>query len=120
MSQSLTKNQKLVLESLKSASKPQTAYSLLGQLNEHGLKAPPQVYRALEKLQKLGLIHKLESINSYVDSHRSLIEGDDDAELPMPGRQPTVIKLYVRQQTAAEPVAVTAMLQDTTQAHPQG
>lgn len=66
MSQSLTKNQQLVLESLKSASKPQTAYSLLEQLSKHGLKAPPQVYRALEKLQKLGLIHKLESINSFV------------------------------------------------------
>lgn len=66
-------------------------------------------------------LEAVKSINSYVDSHRSLIEGNDDAELPItPGRQPTMIKLYVRQQTQAEPVAVAAMLQDTTQAQPKG
>ena len=62
MSKSLTKNQILVLDKLTAASKPQTAYSLLEQLKEHGLKAPPQIYRALDKLLALGLIHKLESI----------------------------------------------------------
>ena len=66
MSKSLTKNQILVLDKLTAASKPQTAYSLLEQLKEHGLKAPPQIYRALDKLLALGLIHKLESINSFV------------------------------------------------------
>ena len=66
-------------------------------------------------------LEAVKSINSYVDSHRSLVEGNDDAELPItPGRQPTMIKLYVRQQTQAEPVTVAAMLQDTTQAHPKG
>ena len=71
MSKSLTKNQILVLEKLTAASKPQTAYSLLEQLKEHGLKAPPQIYRALEKLLALGLIHKLESINSFVACQHS-------------------------------------------------
>ena len=66
MSKSLTKNQILVLDKLTAASKPQTAYSLLEQLKEHGLKAPLQIYRALDKLLALGLIHKLESINSFV------------------------------------------------------
>ena len=51
---------------VKAAPKPQTAYSLLEQLKEHGLKAPPQIYSALEKLLTLGLIHKLESINSFL------------------------------------------------------
>ena len=66
MSKSLTKNQILVLNTLTSAPKPLTAYSLLDRLKEHGLKAPPQIYRALEKLLAVGLIHKLESINSFV------------------------------------------------------
>ena len=71
MSKSLTKNQILVLDKLKAAQKPQTAYSLLEQLKEHGLKAPPQVYRALKKLLALGLVHKLESINSFVACQHS-------------------------------------------------
>ena len=71
MSKPLTKNQILVLDTLKAAPKPQTAYSLLEQLKEHGLKAPPQIYRALEKLLTLGLIHKLESINSFVACQHS-------------------------------------------------
>jgi Fur family zinc uptake transcriptional regulator len=62
----LTKNQSLVLEVLESHRNPLSAYSILEQLADAGLRAPPQVYRALEKLIDCGLIHKLESINSYV------------------------------------------------------
>ena len=62
----LTKNQSLVLEVLESHRNPLSAYSILEQLADAGLRAPPQVYRALEKLIGYGLIHKLESINSYV------------------------------------------------------
>ena len=71
MSKSLTKNQILVLNTLPSAPKPLTAYSLLDRLKEHGFKAPPQIYRALEKLLAVGLIHKLESINSFVACQHS-------------------------------------------------
>lgn len=62
----LTKNQSLVLGVLESHQNPLSAYSILDQLTDAGLRAPPQVYRALEKLIDYGLIHKLESINSYV------------------------------------------------------
>ena len=62
----LTKNQSLVLGVLESHQSPLSAYSILDQLTDAGLRAPPQVYRALEKLIDYGLIHKLESINSYV------------------------------------------------------
>lgn len=62
----LTKNQSLVLKVLESHQNPLSAYSILEQLTDAGLRAPPQVYRALEKLIDYGLIHKLESINSYV------------------------------------------------------
>ena len=71
MNKSLTKNQILVLNTLTSAPKPLTAYSLLDRLKEHGFKAPPQIYRALEKLLAVGLIHKLESINSFVACQHS-------------------------------------------------
>ena len=71
MNKSLTKNQILVLNTLTSAPKPLTAYSLLDRLKEHGFKAPPQIYRALEKLLAIGLIHKLESINSFVACQHS-------------------------------------------------
>ena len=62
----LTKNQALVLEVLESHQSPLTAYTILERLNDSGLRAPPQVYRALDKLIDLGLIHKLESINSFI------------------------------------------------------
>jgi Fur family zinc uptake transcriptional regulator len=62
----LTKNQSLVLQVLESHQNPLSAYSILEQLADAGFRAPPQVYRALEKLIDYGLIHKLESINSYV------------------------------------------------------
>ena len=71
MSKPLTKNQRLVLEMLTTAPKPVSAYSLLDQLKEYGLRAPPQIYRALEKLLALGLIHKVESINSFVACQHS-------------------------------------------------
>lgn len=42
------------------------AYQLLDALKNQGLRAPCQVYRALEKLQKNGLVHKVESLNSFI------------------------------------------------------
>ncbi|MCO5073017.1 MAG: transcriptional repressor [Rhizobiaceae bacterium] len=62
----LTKNQALVFGVLSKADGPLSAYSMLDQLREHGFRAPLQVYRALEKLVEFGLVHRLESINSFV------------------------------------------------------
>lgn len=62
----LTKNQTLVLKALTSSEGPASAYSLLDRLREHGFRAPLQVYRALEKLIEYGLVHRLESLNSFV------------------------------------------------------
>lgn len=61
----LTKNQKLVLSALVGAGQPLGAYALLDELREHGFKAPLQVYRALEQLLELGLVHRLESLNAW-------------------------------------------------------
>ncbi len=62
----LTKNQALVLGALEKAEGPLSAYALLDLLREHGLRAPLQIYRALEKLTTLGLAHRLESLNAFV------------------------------------------------------
>lgn len=62
----LTKNQTLVLDVLSRTEGPLSAYSLLDQLREHGFRAPLQVYRALDKLIEFGLVHRLESLNSFV------------------------------------------------------
>ena len=66
LGESLTKNQSLVLEQLKAAHAPVTAYMLLDLLRPQGFRAPLQVYRALDRLMALGLIHKLESINAFM------------------------------------------------------
>ena len=62
----LTKNQALVFGALTKADGPLSAYSILDGLRDEGLQAPPQVYRALEKLLKIGLIHRLESLNAFI------------------------------------------------------
>lgn len=62
----LTRNQSLVLGALTHAVGPLSAYSILDQLREDGLRAPLQIYRALDKLVDLGLAHRLESLNAFV------------------------------------------------------
>jgi Fur family zinc uptake transcriptional regulator len=62
----LTKNQNLVFGALSHAEGPLSAYAILDQLRDDGFRAPLQVYRALDKLIELGLIHRLESLNSFV------------------------------------------------------
>ena len=63
----LTKNQALVLKILTKASQPLGAYAILDKLRSHGFKAPLTVYRALEQLAGQGLVHKLESLNSWTN-----------------------------------------------------
>ena len=61
----LTKNQALVLKVLTNAPQPLGAYAILDKLRSHGFKAPLTVYRALEQLAGQGLVHKLESLDSW-------------------------------------------------------
>lgn len=75
---SLTKNQRLVFNTLLNAEGPLSAYNILDELREVGFKAPLQVYRALEKLLQIGIVHRLECLNAFVvcnqpgcDSHNS-------------------------------------------------
>jgi Fur family zinc uptake transcriptional regulator len=62
----LTRNQSLVLDTLSHADGPLSAYTILDRLRDDGFRAPLQVYRALDKLTELGLVHRLESLNAFV------------------------------------------------------
>ena len=64
--QYLTKNQLIVLDLVEKSSQPLKAYSILFNVQKKGLKAPLQVYRALDKLVEIGKIHKIESRNAFV------------------------------------------------------
>lgn len=62
----LTRNQSLVLGVLKQAAAPRSAYDILDGLRGEGMRAPLQIYRALDKLMEKGLVHRLESLNAFV------------------------------------------------------
>ena len=62
----LTKNQQIVLDLVEKSSAPLKAYSILFNVQKKGIKAPLQVYRALDKLVEIGKIHKIESRNAFI------------------------------------------------------
>jgi Fur family transcriptional regulator, zinc uptake regulator len=62
----LTRNQAFVFETLQGAEGPLSAYTILNELRDDGFRAPLQVYRALDKLVELNLVHRLESLNAFV------------------------------------------------------
>lgn len=62
----LTKNQKYVFSKLEKSKAPLSAYSLLDELRDDGFRAPLQVYRALEKLIEIGIVHRVETLNAFV------------------------------------------------------
>jgi Fur family zinc uptake transcriptional regulator len=62
----LSKNQTMVLEQLNKSDTPKTAYELLDDLRDQGMRAPLQIYRALDKLMELDVVHKLESMNAFI------------------------------------------------------
>ncbi|RLQ88421.1 Fur family transcriptional regulator [Notoacmeibacter ruber] len=67
----LTRNQRLVLETLREEGTPLTAYNLLDRLREDGLRAPPQIYRALDKLLDTGMVHRLDRLNAFVSCNHN-------------------------------------------------
>ena len=52
----LTKNQKIIFDLIDKSPEPLKAYTILYNVQKKGIKAPLQVYRALDKLV-LSLIH---------------------------------------------------------------
>ena len=72
--QFLSKNQQIVLEIIEKAKEPLKAYSILFNVQKKGIKAPQQIYRALDKLIEIGKIHKIESRNAFVACKNSNCE----------------------------------------------
>ena len=70
----LSKNQQIVLNIIEKAKGPLKAYSILFNVQKKGIKAPPQIYRALNKLIEMGKIHKIESKNAFVACKNSNCE----------------------------------------------
>ncbi|MEE8394023.1 MAG: transcriptional repressor [Rhodospirillales bacterium] len=63
----LTALRRRVLELVWSGHRPLGAYEILDILRlERASAAPPTVYRALDFLLDLGLVHRIESMNAYV------------------------------------------------------
>jgi Fur family zinc uptake transcriptional regulator len=67
----LSKNQQIILDLIVKSSEPLKAYSILFNVKKKGIKAPLQVYRALDKLVEIGKIHKIESRNAFIACQNS-------------------------------------------------
>ena len=70
----LSKNQKIIFDIIDKSGEPMKAYSILFNVQKKGIKAPLQVYRALDKLVEIGKIHKVESRNAFVACKNSNCE----------------------------------------------
>ena len=62
----LSKNQQIIFDLIDISPEPLKAYTILYNVQKKGINAPPQVYRALDKLVEIGKIHKIESKNAFV------------------------------------------------------
>lgn len=59
-------NHEAIMAILRKASRPKTAYEILDCLRPMGISSPPTVYRLLDRLLTEGRIHRLESLNAFV------------------------------------------------------
>ena len=62
----LSKNQQIIFDLIDKSPEPLKAYTILYNVQKKGINAPPQVYRALDRLVEIGKIHKIESKNAFV------------------------------------------------------
>ncbi len=63
----LTATRERVLELVWQSHRALGAYDLMAELAKDGRSsAPPTVYRALEFLQKMGLVHRIASLNAFI------------------------------------------------------
>ena len=69
--QNLSKNQQIIFDLIDKSPEPLKAYSILFNVQKKGIKAPLQVYRALDKLVEIGKIHKIESRNAFIACQNS-------------------------------------------------
>src|SRR6478672_3008319 len=62
----LSRNQGQVLSALRKAKEPLSAYAILDRVRTSGISHPPTVYRALNELIGLGMVHRLQSRSAFV------------------------------------------------------
>lgn len=62
----LTPLRRQVLELLWKSHQPRKAYDVLAELGDAASAKPPTVYRALDFLQEMGLVHKVECLNAFI------------------------------------------------------
>jgi Fur family zinc uptake transcriptional regulator len=62
----LSRNQGQVLSTLRKAKEPLSAYAILDRVRVAGISHPPTVYRALNELIELGMVHRLQSRSAFV------------------------------------------------------
>ena len=71
--ETLTKNQKIILDLIEKSDQPLKAYSILFDVKKKGINAPLQVYRALNKLVKIGKISPTKSSGFSITSKLYLL-----------------------------------------------
>ena len=62
----LSRNQSQVLACLREAGVPLSAYAILDKVRVSGISHPPTVYRALNELMQLGMVHRLQTRSAFV------------------------------------------------------
>jgi len=68
--QRFTALRRRVLELVWRRHRPVGAYEILDMLQDEGRAAPPTVYRALDFLQQMGLVHRIATLNAFVGCAR--------------------------------------------------
>lgn len=66
---------RMIVEALRGAGRPVSAYELIDQLREKVVLAPQTVYRALDRLIATGAAHRLETLNAFVACSHTRHEG---------------------------------------------
>jgi Fur family transcriptional regulator, zinc uptake regulator len=65
----------MIVEALRGAVRPISAYELIDELREKATLAPQTVYRSLDRLIADGRAHRLESLNAFVACRHPSHEG---------------------------------------------
>lgn len=65
----------MIVEALRAAGRPVSAYEIIDRLREKASLAPQTVYRSLDRLIAAGSAHRLESLNAFVACSHTTHEG---------------------------------------------
>jgi Fur family zinc uptake transcriptional regulator len=71
----LSRNQSQVLTCLRDAAAPLSAYAILDRVRKSGISHPPTVYRALNELMQLGMVHRLQTRSAFIACGHGACDG---------------------------------------------